>query len=148
MPLSVFQLLGRGDPRPTTVVLQLVDRSLLIPEGVIEDELIQVGMFIFPSNFIIIDYEPNQKFMFILGWRFLDTDRVIVDVFEDQMTMRMGDRVEVFNVYRELKLQSHYEDLAIITVVDENAARIALYIIMEGLLNRALLGDKRSVKTC
>ncbi|XP_019246291.1 PREDICTED: uncharacterized protein LOC109225938 [Nicotiana attenuata] len=43
MPLSIFRQLGLGEPRPTTVILQLADRSLAHPEGVIEDVLEQVG---------------------------------------------------------------------------------------------------------
>nr|XP_016513598.1 PREDICTED: uncharacterized protein LOC107830520 [Nicotiana tabacum] len=58
MLLSVFRQLGLGELRPTTVILQLVDRSLARPEGVIEDVLVLVGSFIFPANFIILDYEP------------------------------------------------------------------------------------------
>ncbi|XP_070046579.1 uncharacterized protein [Nicotiana tomentosiformis] len=59
IPLSAFRQLGLGEPRPTTVILQLADRSLAHPEGVIEDVLVQVGSFIFPANFIILDYEPD-----------------------------------------------------------------------------------------
>ena len=33
MPLSIFRRLGLGEPRPTTVTLQLVDRSLKHPRG-------------------------------------------------------------------------------------------------------------------
>ncbi|XP_019248541.1 PREDICTED: uncharacterized protein LOC109227804 [Nicotiana attenuata] len=72
MPLSVFRQLGLGEPRPT-VILQLVDRSLAYPEGVIEDVLVQVGSFIFPTDFIILDYEPDQEVPFILGRPFLAT---------------------------------------------------------------------------
>nr|XP_009789277.1 PREDICTED: uncharacterized protein LOC104236929 [Nicotiana sylvestris]XP_016442804.1 PREDICTED: uncharacterized protein LOC107768216 [Nicotiana tabacum] len=61
MPLSMFKQLGLGDPCPTTVILQLADRSLAHPEGVIEDVLVQVGSFIFPVDFIILDYEPDQE---------------------------------------------------------------------------------------
>ncbi|XP_009596555.1 uncharacterized protein [Nicotiana tomentosiformis] len=53
IPLSVFKQLGLGEPRPTTVILQLADRSLAHLEGVIEDVLVQVGSFIFPVDFII-----------------------------------------------------------------------------------------------
>ncbi|XP_019244368.1 PREDICTED: uncharacterized protein LOC109224235 [Nicotiana attenuata] len=67
MSLSVFRQLGLGEPRPTTVILQLADRSLAHPEGVIEDVLVQVGSFIFPADFIILDYEPDQEVPFILG---------------------------------------------------------------------------------
>ncbi|XP_070055241.1 uncharacterized protein [Nicotiana tomentosiformis] len=55
MSLSVFRQLGLGDPRPTTIILQLADRSLAHPEEVIEDALVQVGSFIFPADFIILD---------------------------------------------------------------------------------------------
>ncbi|XP_070056841.1 uncharacterized protein [Nicotiana tomentosiformis] len=94
MPLFVFQQLGLGDLRPTMVVLQLVDRSLASPEGVIEDVLVQVGTFIFPADFIILDYEPDQEVPFILGRPFLATGHAIIDVYEGQMTMRVGDNVE------------------------------------------------------
>ncbi|XP_070034436.1 uncharacterized protein [Nicotiana tomentosiformis] len=70
MPLSVFRQLGFGEPPPTTVILQLVDRSLAHPEGVIEDVLVQVGSFIFPVDFIILDYELDQEVPFILGHLF------------------------------------------------------------------------------
>ncbi|XP_019257839.1 PREDICTED: uncharacterized protein LOC109236068 [Nicotiana attenuata] len=67
MPLSVFKQLGLGEPRPTTVVLQLADRSLAHPEGVIEDVLVQVGSFIFPADFIILDYEPDHEVPIYFG---------------------------------------------------------------------------------
>ena len=40
MPLSIFKRLGLGEARPTTVTLQLADRSLKHPRGVIEDVLV------------------------------------------------------------------------------------------------------------
>ncbi|XP_070025571.1 uncharacterized protein [Nicotiana sylvestris] len=43
IPLSLFKKLGLGTPRPTTVMLQLVDRSIAYPEGVIEDVLLPSG---------------------------------------------------------------------------------------------------------
>ncbi|XP_070025873.1 uncharacterized protein LOC142182029 [Nicotiana tabacum] len=109
MPLSMFRQLGLGEPRPTTIILQLADRFLAHPEGVIEDVLVQVGSFIFPAYFIILDYEPDQEVPFILGRPFLATSRDIIDVCEGKITVRVGDRVEVFNVYRALKLPAHYE---------------------------------------
>ena len=48
MPLSIFKRLGLGEARPTTVTLQLADRSLKHPRGVIEDVLVKVDKFIFP----------------------------------------------------------------------------------------------------
>nr|XP_016461920.1 PREDICTED: uncharacterized protein LOC107785194 [Nicotiana tabacum] len=67
IPLSLFKQLGLGAPIPTTVILQLTDRSIAYPKGVIEDVLLQIGKFIFPANFIILDYEADEQVSIILG---------------------------------------------------------------------------------
>ncbi|XP_070053944.1 uncharacterized protein [Nicotiana tomentosiformis] len=59
--------LGLGAPKPTTVMLQLADRSIAYPEGVIGDVLLQIGKFIFPVDFIILDYEADEHVPIILG---------------------------------------------------------------------------------
>ncbi|KAL4342605.1 hypothetical protein GQ457_08G031620 [Hibiscus cannabinus] len=59
MPKSVFQKLGIGEAKPTTVMLQLADHSYVQPEGKIEDILVQVDKFIFPADFLILDYKPS-----------------------------------------------------------------------------------------
>uniref|UniRef100_A0A1S3YY73 Uncharacterized protein n=1 Tax=Nicotiana tabacum TaxID=4097 RepID=A0A1S3YY73_TOBAC len=67
MPLSLFKQLVLGALRPTTVMLQLADRSIAQLEGVIEDVLMQIGKFIFPADFIILDYEVDELVPIILG---------------------------------------------------------------------------------
>ncbi|XP_070056234.1 uncharacterized protein [Nicotiana tomentosiformis] len=67
MPLSLFKQLGLGALRPTTVMLQLADMSIAYPERVIEDVLLQIGKFIFPANFIVLDYEADEQVPIILG---------------------------------------------------------------------------------
>ncbi|XP_070032742.1 uncharacterized protein [Nicotiana tomentosiformis] len=53
--------LGLGAPRPTIVILYLADRSIVYPERVIEDVLLQIGKSIFPADFIILDYEADEQ---------------------------------------------------------------------------------------
>ena len=60
MPLSIFRRLGLGEARPTTVTLQLADRSLKHPWGVIEDVLVKVDKFIFPADFIVLNMEEDK----------------------------------------------------------------------------------------
>ncbi|XP_062099872.1 uncharacterized protein LOC133805726 [Humulus lupulus] len=72
--------LGIGEARPTTLTLQLADRSMVHPEGKIEDVLIQVDKFIFPADFIILDYEEDRDVSIILGRPFLATERTFIDV--------------------------------------------------------------------
>ncbi|XP_060180837.1 uncharacterized protein LOC132610532 [Lycium barbarum] len=80
MPSSIFRKVGLRVPRPTTIVLQLADRSLARPEGIIEDVLVQVGSLIIPANLMILDFEPDPEVPFILGRPFLATARALIDV--------------------------------------------------------------------
>ena len=43
MPLSVFMQLGLPDPKPTNISLQLADRSITYPRGIVEDVLVKSG---------------------------------------------------------------------------------------------------------
>ena len=80
MSLSIFRRLGLGEAKPTTVNLQLVDRSLKNPRGVIEDVLVKVDMFIFPADFIVLDMKEDKEIPIILGRPFLETGRAMIDV--------------------------------------------------------------------
>ena len=60
MPLSIFIRLGLGEARPTTVTLQLADKSFKHPRGVIEDVLVKVNKFIFPVDLIVLDMEEDK----------------------------------------------------------------------------------------
>ena len=80
MTLSVFKKLGLGEAKPTTVFLQLADRSIQYPRGIIEDVLVKVDKFIFPVDFIVLDMEEDQDIPIILGWPFLAIGRTLIDV--------------------------------------------------------------------
>ncbi|XP_022897634.1 uncharacterized protein LOC111411325 [Olea europaea var. sylvestris] len=73
MPLSIFEKLGMGEAKATTVSLQLADRSIKYPRGVVEDVLVRVDKFIFPTDFIILDMEADNDIPIILGRPFLAT---------------------------------------------------------------------------
>ena len=73
MSLSIYKKLGIGEARPTTVTLQLADRSFTHLEGKVEDILIQVENFIFQAYFIILDYEADRDVPIILERQFLKT---------------------------------------------------------------------------
>ncbi|KAK8632660.1 hypothetical protein V6N13_073046 [Hibiscus sabdariffa] len=83
MPKSVFQKLGIGEAKPTTVMLQLADHSFVQPEGKIEDILVQVDKFIFPADFLILDCEADENAPIILGRLFLSTSRAMIDFDKD-----------------------------------------------------------------
>ncbi|XP_059281386.1 uncharacterized protein LOC132035085 [Lycium ferocissimum] len=78
IPTSVFRTLGLGEPRPTTITLQLVDRSLAYPDGIIEDVLVKIGPFILPLDFVILDYEADKSVPLIMGRGFLVTVDAVI----------------------------------------------------------------------
>ncbi|XP_016505669.2 uncharacterized protein LOC107823525 [Nicotiana tabacum] len=102
MPLLVFKKLGLGAPRPTTVMLQLANRSYVYLEGVIEDVLLQIGKFIFPTDFIILDYLTDELVPIFLGRPLLETGDAIIKVREGKMILRVDNEEAVFNVYRAI----------------------------------------------
>ena len=73
MPYSMFKQLGLGEPKPTRMSLQLADRSIKFPKGIIEDVLVKVENFIFPVDFMILDMSADVEVPLILGRPFLAT---------------------------------------------------------------------------
>jgi hypothetical protein len=43
------------------MTLQLADRSVKVPQGIVEDVLIKVDKFYFPVDFFVLDMEPLQN---------------------------------------------------------------------------------------
>ena len=74
MPLSIANRLGMmDDMKSTQVTLQLADRSLVKPTGVIEDICVGVGKLILPADFIILDVEEDKEVPLILDRPFMAT---------------------------------------------------------------------------
>ena len=103
MPLSIFKHLGLGEARPTTVTLQLADRSLKHPRGIIEDVLVKVDKFIFPADFIVLDMEEDKEIPIILGRPFLATGRAKIDVQRGELKLRVQEDEVKFNVFEAVR---------------------------------------------
>ncbi|XP_073279577.1 uncharacterized protein [Primulina huaijiensis] len=107
VPLSMFRKLGLGERKPTSMSLELADRSVKYPRGVIEDVLVKVDKFIFPADFVVLDMEEDIEMPLILGRPFLATGKALIDVQEGQLRLRMGEEEITFNVFNALKHTLH-----------------------------------------
>ena len=87
MHFSIFRQLGLGEARPTTITLQLADKSLKHPQGVIEDVIVKVDKFIFPADFIVLDIEEDKEIPIILS--FLATSRAMIYVQKGELKLRV-----------------------------------------------------------
>ena len=115
MPLSVAKKLSLGELTPTTVTLQMADRTMEKPEGVIEGVLVKVGKFILPVDFIILDMEEDSQVPLILGRPFLATGAAFIDMKKGVLTLRVGEEAADFNLPQILKnLDTYREDYKLV----------------------------------
>ena len=118
MPLSIFRRLGLGETRPTIVILQFADRSLKHPRGVIEDVLVKVDKFIFPTDFIVLDMKEDKEIPIILGRPFLATGRAMIDIQRGELKLRVqGDEVK-FNVFEAVRHPAENDTCFIVETVE------------------------------
>ncbi|XP_022881102.1 uncharacterized protein LOC111398436 [Olea europaea var. sylvestris] len=103
MPLSVYRSLGLGEAKSTTISLQLADRLIKRPKGIIEYVLVKVDKFIFPADFIILDMEEDSNIPLILGRPFLATRRALIDVYDGNMILRVDNEQVIFNMFKAMK---------------------------------------------
>ena len=116
MPLSLFKKLNMGELKSTTVSLQLADRSLKYPIGVVEDILVQVGKFVFPADFLVLEMEESVDIPIILGRPFLATGRALIDVQGGKLTFQVGKEKQEFKVFKALRCPSYDDSCYTITV--------------------------------
>ena len=98
MPLSVAKQLSLGELIPTTITLQMADRSMVNPEGVLEDVLVTVGKFVFPVDFIVLEMETDSQVPLLLGRPFLATGAALIDMQKGVLTLRVGEEAAAFNL--------------------------------------------------
>ncbi|XP_021776444.1 uncharacterized protein LOC110740271 [Chenopodium quinoa] len=61
MPYSIAKILKVGDFKPTIMSLQLVDRTVRLPLGILEDILVQVGKIFVPCDFVVMEMEEDTR---------------------------------------------------------------------------------------
>ncbi|GKE82053.1 reverse transcriptase domain-containing protein [Tanacetum coccineum] len=74
--------------------MDLVDRSITRPKGVTEDVFVKVGKFHFPTDFVVVDSEADPRVPLILGRSFLRTGRALIDVYGEEITLRVDNEAE------------------------------------------------------
>ena len=118
MPLSIFQKLGMGELKPSTTTLQLADRSVRYPLGVLEDVLVKVGKFYFPADFLVLEMSEDSNTPIILGRPFLATGGALIDVQQGKLTLRVGNDTQEFNVFKSMKFPSLDDSCFSIDIVE------------------------------
>ncbi|GJY95451.1 reverse transcriptase domain-containing protein, partial [Tanacetum coccineum] len=84
-------------------------RSITKPIGIAEDVYLKVGKFKFPADFVVINFDADPRVPLILGRSFLKTGRALIDVYEGELTLRVGKEAITFNLDQTLRYSSNYD---------------------------------------
>ncbi|GJT87191.1 reverse transcriptase domain-containing protein [Tanacetum coccineum] len=93
-PTSFLFHLSLPELTPTRMTLELADRSITYPKGLAEDVFVKVGKFHFPTDFVVVDFEADPRVPLILGRSFLKTGRALIDVYGEEITLRVDNEAE------------------------------------------------------
>ncbi|KAK5802682.1 hypothetical protein PVK06_030296 [Gossypium arboreum] len=110
MPYKMFKQLGLEEPKPTRMSIQLADRSVKYPRGIIEDVLVKVDKFIFPIDFVVLDIDEDVEVTLILGRPFLAIARAAIDVGDGKLVLRVGDEEMTFKIYDAMRFSREQDD--------------------------------------
>ncbi|XP_074278069.1 uncharacterized protein LOC141601674 [Silene latifolia] len=103
LPLKVAKKVGIYDLIPTNMTLQLADRSIKRPLGMLEDVLVKVGKYLIPTDFVVLDIPEDSHTPIILGRPFLATGGVLIDASDGRLTFRILDDIVEFNLPKLVK---------------------------------------------
>nr|GFB66096.1 hypothetical protein [Tanacetum cinerariifolium] len=111
MPFSVWEALSLPELTPTCMTLGLADRSVSKPIGIAKDVPFKVGVFHFPADFVVVDFELDPRVPLILGRCFLKTSRALIDVHKGELTLRIENEAITYNLDQTVRYSANYNQM-------------------------------------
>ncbi|GKC40480.1 reverse transcriptase domain-containing protein, partial [Tanacetum coccineum] len=113
MPLSVWKRLSLPELTPTCMTLELADCSITKLIGIAEDVSVKVGMFHFPADFVVVDFDADPQVPLILWRSFLKTGCALIDVYKGELTLRVRKEAVTFNLDQTSRYSANYDDMMV-----------------------------------
>jgi hypothetical protein len=111
----VYETLSLGELQLTSITLQLADRSIKRPRGILEDVLVKVYQYILLVDFIVLDVRESPMPLplpIILGRLFIRPVETKICVKKGNVSMKVnGEKIE-FKIFDALKLSQDTLDVA------------------------------------
>nr|GEY38249.1 reverse transcriptase domain-containing protein [Tanacetum cinerariifolium] len=95
------------------MTLGLADRTISRLVGVFVDVFVKVGTFHFPTDFVVVDFDADPQVPLIIGRSFLKTKRALIDVYEGELTLRVGKEAVTFNLDQTLRYFANYDAMSV-----------------------------------
>nr|GEW17558.1 reverse transcriptase domain-containing protein [Tanacetum cinerariifolium] len=102
------------------MTFELADQFITHPKGVAEEVFVKVGKFHFLTDFVVVDFEADPRVPLILGRTFLRTGNALIDVYREEITLRVNDEAVTFNLNQTTRYSSTYDDFLVnrIDIID------------------------------
>nr|GEY27030.1 reverse transcriptase domain-containing protein [Tanacetum cinerariifolium] len=111
MPLSVWEGLSLSELTPTCMTLELTDRSVSKPIGIVKDVSVKVRVFHFPADFVVIDFKPDSRVSLILERCFLKTSQALIDVHKGELTLHIRNEAITYNLDQTSRYSANYNQM-------------------------------------
>jgi hypothetical protein len=118
MPLSIYKRLNLGELKPTKMSLQLADRSIKYPVGILEDVPLRIGQLYIPTDFVVMDISEDSHIPILLGRPFLATAGAIIDVKKGKITFEVGDEKIEFLLFKFMNNPSINDSCCLVDTID------------------------------
>ncbi|GJY56969.1 reverse transcriptase domain-containing protein [Tanacetum coccineum] len=97
--------------------------------------------FHFPADFVVVDYDADPRVPLILGRPFLRMARALIDVHDEELTLRVNDEAITFKVGHTSRYSYRYDDESVnrIDVIDISCEEYAQEVL--GFLDNSKSGN-------
>jgi hypothetical protein len=120
---AVYLPLGLGELKPTAIMLQLANRSMKRPRGIIENILIKVGKFYYPVDFIMIDtelvHDVVNQIPVILGRPFLATANALINCRTGVIKISFENMTVELNIFNINNQPLDYNEIRPVCLIEE-----------------------------
>ena len=150
LPYSVYKQLGLGELKPTTITLSLVDRSVKIPKGIVEDVLVKVDKFYYLVDFIVLDTKPvaegTNHVPVIVGRPFLATSNAIINCRNGVMQLTFGNMTSELNIFHLSSKNKSMEEQELdeVFLISPRAGKHSVHKLQEELMKNNEESDEES----
>nr|GEW64804.1 hypothetical protein [Tanacetum cinerariifolium] len=102
------------------VILHMLKFASTFKSLLTEDVFVKVGKFHFLADFVVVDYDVDPRVPLILKRPFLRMTRALIDIYGEELTLRVNDEAIIFKVRHTSRYSRNYYEESVnqINVID------------------------------
>ncbi|GKA69304.1 hypothetical protein Tco_0775368, partial [Tanacetum coccineum] len=102
IPKFMFKHLKLANLKKTNMLVEMADMTKRAPIEIVENILVKIDKFLFPSDLVVIDTSKTRNETMILGRPFLATIHAEIDVFNKKISLGIGDDRVTFDMDKQI----------------------------------------------